>query len=113
MVKHVIQSLPIHLLSAISPPKTTLSQIQAITAEFYWGWKNDKRKYHWSSWKHLGYPFDEGDIDVRQISDVAISFQYKQWWVFRTKNTLWGEFLRVKYCQRENPIIKKGTLVNP
>lgn len=107
LVKHVIQSLPIHLLSAISPPKTTLKQIQSITADFFWGWKNDRKKYHWSSWKNLSYPYEEGGIDVRQIADVAISFQYEQWWIFMTKNTLWGEFLRAKYCQRANPITKK------
>ncbi|XP_055826362.1 uncharacterized protein LOC129894731 [Solanum dulcamara] len=107
LVKHVIQALPIHLLPAISPPVTILKQIQSITANFFWGWKNDKRKYHWSSWKNLSYPYDEGGIGVRQISDVAKSFQYKQWWTFRTKNSLWGDFTKAKYCQRSNPITKK------
>ncbi|XP_055814558.1 uncharacterized protein LOC129884254 [Solanum dulcamara] len=107
LIKHVIQALPIYLLSASSPSATTIKQIQRITANFFWGWKNDKRKYHWSSWKNLSYPYDEGGIGVRQVSDVAKSFQYKQLWVFRTKNTLWGEFLKAKYCQRSNPITKK------
>ncbi|XP_055835240.1 uncharacterized protein LOC129903721 [Solanum dulcamara] len=107
LVKHVIQALPIHLLSASSPPITILKQIQSITANFFWGWKNDKRKYHWSSWKNLSYPYDEVGIGVRQISDVAKSFQYKQWWTFRTKNSLWGDFTKAKYCQRSNPITKK------
>ena len=34
------------------------------------------------------------------------SFQYKQWWVFRSKQTLWGNFLQAKYFQRSNPIRK-------
>ncbi|XP_055814323.1 uncharacterized protein LOC129883750 [Solanum dulcamara] len=110
LVKHVIQAMPIHLLSASTPLSTTIKQIQSITANFFWGWKNDKRKYHWSSWKNLSYPYDEGGIGVRQITDMAKSFQYKQWWVLRTKNTLWGEFLKAKYCQRANLITKNGTL---
>lgn len=28
-------------------------------------------------------------------------------WLFRSKNTFWGDFLRAKYCQGENPITKK------
>lgn len=32
MVKDVIQSMPIYLLSATSPPNTTLKQIQTLTA---------------------------------------------------------------------------------
>ncbi|XP_055802719.1 uncharacterized protein LOC129871761 [Solanum dulcamara] len=107
LIKHVIQALPIHLLSASSPPATTIKQIQSITANFFWGWKNERRKYHWSSWKNLSYPYEEGGIGVRLISDVAKSFQYKQWWIFRTKNSLWSEFLKAKYCQRSNPITKK------
>lgn len=44
---------------------------------------------------------------MRLLSDVCLSLQYKQWWIFRTKNTLWGHFLKAKYCQRANPVIKK------
>ena len=51
LVKSVLQSLPIHTLAAISPTKTTLKQIQSLTADFFWGWDNDKRKYHWDSWE--------------------------------------------------------------
>ncbi|KAG5631524.1 hypothetical protein H5410_003241 [Solanum commersonii] len=71
------------------------------------GWRNDKKKYHWSSWKNLSFPYDEGGIGVRLMSDVCRAFQFKQWWTFRSKQTLWGDFLRAKYCQRSNPISKK------
>ncbi|XP_055803454.1 uncharacterized protein LOC129872506 [Solanum dulcamara] len=33
--------------------------------------------------------------------------QYKHWWLFRTKRSLWGDFLRAKYCQRAHPVTKK------
>ncbi|WMV45629.1 hypothetical protein MTR67_039014 [Solanum verrucosum] len=99
--------MPIHILSAISPPSTTLKQIQSILPDFFWGWREDKKKYHWSSWKNLSLPYDEGGIGVRQMSDICQAFQFKHWWIFRTKQTLWGDFLRAKYCQRSNPISKK------
>lgn len=38
LVKYVSQLLPIHTLSAISPPKTTLKYIKKLTADFFWGW---------------------------------------------------------------------------
>ncbi|XP_055824348.1 uncharacterized protein LOC129892832 [Solanum dulcamara] len=41
LIKHVIQALPVHLLSASSPPATTIKQIQKITANFFWRWMND------------------------------------------------------------------------
>ncbi|XP_015166827.1 uncharacterized protein [Solanum tuberosum] len=103
LIKHVLQSMPIHILSAISAPSTRLKQIQSILADFFWGWREDKKKYHWSSWKNLSLPYDEGGIGVRQMSDICQAFQFKHWWIFRTKQTLWGDFLRAKYCQRSNP----------
>ncbi|WMV13663.1 hypothetical protein MTR67_007048 [Solanum verrucosum] len=41
------------------------------------------------------------------MKDVCQAFQFKHWWVFRTKQTLGGDFLRAKYCQRSNPISEK------
>ncbi|KAK4716368.1 hypothetical protein R3W88_014706 [Solanum pinnatisectum] len=97
----------VNKITATSPPSTITMQIQQIMADFLWGWRNDKRKYHWSSWKNLSFPYEEGGIGVKLMKDVCQAFQFKQWWVFRTKQTLWGEFLKAKYCQRSNPISKK------
>ncbi|KAK4706326.1 hypothetical protein R3W88_034116 [Solanum pinnatisectum] len=44
LVKYVLQSLPIHILSATTPHSTIIMQIQQIMADFFWGWRNDKRK---------------------------------------------------------------------
>ncbi|KAG5606153.1 hypothetical protein H5410_027645 [Solanum commersonii] len=89
LVKHVLHSLPIHLLASVTPPR------------------NERKKYHWSLWKNLSFPYDEGGVGMRNLKDVCLSFQYKQWWIFRSKQTLWGDFLKAKYCQRPNPISKK------
>ncbi|KAK4707228.1 hypothetical protein R3W88_033200 [Solanum pinnatisectum] len=88
LIKHVLQALPIHILSAISPPSIILKQLQSILADFFWGWRNDKKKYHWSSWRNLSFPYDEGGIGVRLMRDVCQAFQLKQWWTFRSKQTL-------------------------
>ncbi|XP_055814491.1 uncharacterized protein LOC129884174 [Solanum dulcamara] len=49
MVKSVLQSIPIHLVSAISPTKTTMNQIKRLIADFFWGWNTERRKYHWAT----------------------------------------------------------------
>ena len=48
-----------------------------------------------------------GGVGMRNLQDICKSFQFKQWWIFRTKQTLWGDFLRAKYCQRSNRVSKK------
>ncbi|WMV30196.1 hypothetical protein MTR67_023581 [Solanum verrucosum] len=98
LVKHVLQSIPIHTMATISPPRTTLQYIKRVTAYFFWGMDKDKKKYHWASWETLSFPYEEGGICVRHLNDVCTSLQIKQWWNFRTKQSLWGQFLKAKYC---------------
>ncbi|XP_055824413.1 uncharacterized protein LOC129892924 [Solanum dulcamara] len=70
LVKSVLQSIPIHLLSAISPTKTTINQIKRLIANFFWGWDTERRKYHYASWDTLSYPYKEGVIGVKKLEDV-------------------------------------------
>ncbi|XP_019254091.1 PREDICTED: uncharacterized protein LOC109232860 [Nicotiana attenuata] len=69
--------MPVHLLSAVSPPKTVMKQIEKLAANFFWGLEKDKHKYHWASWGKLCKP------------------------------SSWSNFLMAKYYQRSHPISKK------
>lgn len=53
------------------------------------------------------FPYDEGGVGLRNLKDVCMAFRLKQWWIVMTKQTLWGEFLKEKYCQRSNPVCNK------
>ncbi|XP_015159687.1 uncharacterized protein [Solanum tuberosum] len=46
LIKHALQSNPIHTMAAISPPNTTIKYIESIITNFFWGRDQDKRKYH-------------------------------------------------------------------
>lgn len=37
LIKHILQSQPIYLLSAIEPPKTIFKQLESYMAKFFWG----------------------------------------------------------------------------
>ncbi|XP_019262748.1 PREDICTED: uncharacterized protein LOC109240551 [Nicotiana attenuata] len=37
LIKHALQSLPIHLLSTVTPPKTVMKQIERLVANFFQG----------------------------------------------------------------------------
>ena len=90
-----------------------------LIAKFFWGRNSDRKKYYWASWKNLSFPYDEEGIGKRNMKDVCKgipiqtmvdvckAFQFKQWWIFRSKQTLWGDFLKAKYCKRSNPVSKK------
>lgn len=107
LVKHVLQSIPIHILAAISPPKTTINYIKRVIADFFWGIDKDRKKYHWASWENMAYSTIEGGIGIRLLDDICVYFQYKQWWELRTKQSLLSIFIKAKYCQRANILAKK------
>ncbi|KAH0700920.1 hypothetical protein KY284_015135 [Solanum tuberosum] len=107
LIKHALQSIPIHTMAALSPPSTTIKYIENIIADFYWGRGQNKRKYHWASLDTMRLPYTEGGVGIRRLSDICTSLQYKQWWNFRSKVSLWSQFLKAKYCQRAHPVAKK------
>ena len=86
---------------------TVLKQIQMLMTDFFLGWNSDRKRYHWVSLKNLSFPYDEKGVGMRNVKNIWKAFQFKKWWNFRTKQTLWGNFVREKYCQRSNPTSKK------
>ena len=61
-----------------------------LIEKFFAGRRNDTNKYHWASWKNMSFPYDEGGFGMRNIKDVCMAFQYKQWWNFSTKTLCKG-----------------------
>ena len=55
----------------------------------------------------MSIPQEEGGIGIRIITNVCTALQYKQWWLFRSKNSIWKQFIQAKYCQRANPVARK------
>lgn len=51
--------------------------------------------------------YDEGDVGIKNIEDICMAFQQKQWQSFRTKHTFWEEFMKGRYCQRSKQNCKK------
>ncbi|XP_019233205.1 PREDICTED: uncharacterized protein LOC109213823 [Nicotiana attenuata] len=98
IIKNVLQSLPLYTLSAMSPPKATLNLIEKHFSRFLWGSSGDKNKFHWSSWKNLCVPKEEGGIGIRRMEDINEICSIKRWWRFRTCPYLWVEYLRARYC---------------
>nr|XP_016469034.1 PREDICTED: uncharacterized protein LOC107791464 [Nicotiana tabacum] len=110
MIKHVLQSIPTHLLSALTPsppPKTILRRVEKLAANFFWGMEKDKNIYHRASWQKLTFPTEEGGVGIKSMEDFCQTMKFEKWWLFRTKDSLWSKFLRAKYCQRSNSISKK------
>ncbi|WMV30192.1 hypothetical protein MTR67_023577 [Solanum verrucosum] len=86
-IKHVVQSIPIHTMTAISPPNTTIKYIEAIIGGFFWGRDQDKRKYHWASLEIMSLPCPEGGVGMRRLTDICTPLPYKQCKVDTSSNS--------------------------
>lgn len=109
LIKHVLQSMPLYLLSATNPPASVINQLHKIFAKFFWASATGSRNKHWVSWENMCFPIEEGGIDFRSFHVVSKSLFAKLWWIFKTStSSMWSEFMWNKYCKKFHPIMAKG-----
>lgn len=91
LLKHVLSSMPIHLLAGIPAPKGALDQLEKMLANFWWGGDEDKRKLHWISFETMCLPIQEGAFGpptTRHFQDLSKAFRMKLAWSIRGSQTL-------------------------
>ncbi|XP_071905685.1 uncharacterized protein [Coffea arabica] len=79
LIKHVLASVPAHLLSAVVVPSSVFTMIEKVCANFIWGSMAEKSKFHWIRWSQLCYPVEEGGAGFRRLQDVSRAFSCKLW----------------------------------
>ncbi|XP_027081100.2 uncharacterized protein [Coffea arabica] len=102
LIKHVLESMPVHLMSASVIPGKVFKIIEKTCSSFLWGSFNES-KFHWIRWSQLCYPVDEGGVGFQRLQDVYTAFSSKLWWNFRTRSSLWETFMKAKYCRGLHP----------
>lgn len=104
LIRHVLQSMPIYLMSVMCSPKGVVNRLHQIFANFFWGNSEAERRKHWVSWESLCYPM-KGGLGFRSLADVNRALMAKLWWKFRISvGTLWGTYMENKYCKKLHPI---------
>jgi hypothetical protein len=67
MLKAVIQAIPTYVMSCFQLPVATCEEMRKIIANYWWGFKDGKRKMHWSSWEWLSSPKIMGGMGFRDM----------------------------------------------
>ncbi|XP_071909763.1 uncharacterized protein [Coffea arabica] len=83
LIKHVLSSIPLHLLVAVSPPKSVLATVERFVANFLWGSDEGGSKHYWICRKDLCAAKEEGGVGLRSMADVVDAFSIKLWWRLR------------------------------
>ncbi|CAH9123754.1 unnamed protein product [Cuscuta epithymum] len=77
LIKHVLSSIPLHILAADTLPRKVINTLEKKMAAFLWGSYNDKHKYHWVKWSELCTPTEEGGLGLRSLIDLERAFSIK------------------------------------
>ncbi|KAM3283710.1 hypothetical protein P3S67_022508 [Capsicum chacoense] len=99
LITSVLQSVPIHVISAIVPPKCVIKELHRIFANFFWSNKVTGRSKHWAAWVEVCFPKQEGGLGFKSLFEISQAMHAKLWWRFRTQNSLWSHYMWNKYCQ--------------
>ncbi|XP_013607689.1 PREDICTED: uncharacterized protein LOC106314355 [Brassica oleracea var. oleracea] len=64
LTKYVLASIPVHTMSTIALPISTLDQLDKIARSFIWGSSEGNRKQHLVSWRKICKPKSEGGLGI-------------------------------------------------
>lgn len=98
LIKHVLSSMHIQILSVLNPPKGVYKASISIFSNFLWGVGEEVRKRKWVAWSRICLQVEEGGLGIWDLSEVQSSLFMKFVWKLLVGNSLWAEFLRQKIC---------------
>lgn len=109
LIAHVLQSIPIYILSAMNPPVRVINHLHRIFAKFLWANTIGAKNKHWVAWDKMCYPIKEGGLGWRSLHDVSKALFAKLCWNFRTStNSIWAAYMWNKYCKKYHFILAQG-----
>ena len=97
LTKSVLASIPVHTMSTIALPISTLDQLDKIARSFIWGSSEGNRKQHLVSWGKICKPKSEGGLGIRLAKEMNIALLAKLGWrLLNTQDGLWVKIMRKK-----------------
>lgn len=98
LTKAVLASIPVHFMSSIMLPASTLEKLDKVSLTFLWGGTVEKKRMHLLSWKRVCKPKKDGGLGIRAAKDMNKALIAKVGWRLLGDNkSLWARVLRSKY----------------
>ncbi|XP_027072036.2 uncharacterized protein [Coffea arabica] len=99
LIRHVLTSIPVHLLAVLEPTRGAIWEIERMFARFFLG----DNHFHWCGWSKVCFPVEEGGLGVRSLQSISKAFSCKLWWRFHQQDSLWVRFLSSLYLRGGHP----------
>uniref|UniRef100_A0A803NT49 Reverse transcriptase zinc-binding domain-containing protein n=1 Tax=Cannabis sativa TaxID=3483 RepID=A0A803NT49_CANSA len=98
LIKLVIQTISVYVMSCFRLSKGLIHEIQALIARFWWGSTTAKHQVHWGDWEKLCKDKWAGGMGFKDLEDFNQAVLAKQGWKLVTNpNNLFAQVLKALY----------------
>ena len=78
LIKAVVQSIPTYTMGCFKLPSALIHEIEMLTARFWWGQDDKKKKIHWVAWDLLCKSKFEGGLGFKSLEAFNLAMLAKQ-----------------------------------
>ncbi|CAA7037229.1 unnamed protein product [Microthlaspi erraticum] len=96
--RSMLSSIPVHTMSTIVLPHSTVARLERNARSFLWGDTVEHRKQHLVAWEKVCTPKSKGGLGIRRIQEMNTALLAKLGWrLIHDETSLWARVLRSKY----------------
>ncbi|KAG0483197.1 hypothetical protein HPP92_011281 [Vanilla planifolia] len=90
-----------YIFTARSPPLKSVSTINSLLANFFWG-NSSCLRHHWAAWNKMARPISQQGIGIINLGAQIRSQTAKLWWRLLHTTSPWSRFLIQAYMIRDD-----------
>lgn len=77
LLKHFLNSMPIHMISVMNLTKGVIKGLTRIFSTFLWGSNDRKKKRNWVFRSLICLQLEEGGLGIRDLMEIQVSLLMK------------------------------------
>ena len=100
LIKSLAQAIPVYAMNCFLLPASFCDEVNSMTGQFWWGQKNEEKKMHWLSWKHMCSAKKDGGLGFPDLKSFNLALLAKlAWRLMQCQDSLIFKVYKAKYFQ--------------